>query len=191
VLCRACNLAIGHAKESADVIAGLIQYLNGKGRQGEQMGATSEHFSAMELECHGTKCGPNCAGTDKNGCQQAIVDALEQFRAAVSAHQGKDTGIVVNDAFRCAIHNAEVGGVANSEHVQGIAADVTVWGMTGAQLEAIALTCPSITAIGRSDNPAYIHIDTRHMTQGHARWCYDAHGKWCAWFPAPSSEVNA
>ena len=135
------------------------------------MGATSEHFKDGELSCK--HCGVN-------DCQQPIVDALEQFRALV----GKP--VIIDDAYRCPAHNLAVGGVSDSEHVQGIAADICVEGMSGAELEAAALKCPLITAIGRSDDPAYIHVDTRPMSQGHARWAYaPVTGKWCAWFPAP------
>lgn len=135
------------------------------------MGAKSEHFTDAELACK--HCGIN-------DCQQSLVDALEQFRALV----GKP--VLIDDAYRCSIHNAQVGGVSNSEHVQGIAADIRVEGMSGADMEAAALKCPLIAAIGRSDNPAYIHIDTRHMNQGHARWAYaPVTGKWTTWFPAP------
>ena len=137
---------------------------------------TSEHFSDAELACHGTTCGPNKNGCHVNGCHRVLLDALEQFRALV----GKP--VIVNDAYRCPIHNAQVGGVPDSEHVSGIAADICVDGMSGADLETSALRCPLITAIGRSDDPPYIHIDTRHMSQGIARWSYaPVTGKWCQW----------
>lgn len=135
------------------------------------MGATSEHFTDAELRCH--------CPCQVNGCKQELVDALEQFRALV----GKP--VIVNDAYRCPEHNAAVGGVPDSEHVQGIAADIRVEGMTGGEMEAAAMKCHLIMAIGRSDSPAYVHIDTRPMTRGRALWAYDAHGKWCAYFPPP------
>jgi uncharacterized protein YcbK (DUF882 family) len=134
------------------------------------MGATSEHFSEQELACH--HCGVN-------NCQQSIVNALEQFRAVV----GKP--VLVNDGYRCPVHNAEVGGVSDSEHVQGIAADITVEGMTGAQLEEAAKQCSLVTAFGRSDSPPYIHIDTRSVNQGRVMWAYNSEGKWVHYFPPP------
>lgn len=140
------------------------------------MGLISPHFTEFELACHGNTCGPNGTGCHVNACKQELLDALEQFRAIV----GKP--VAITDAFRCPIHNAAVGGVPDSEHVQGIAADIRVEGMSGAELEAAALKCPLITGIGRSDEPPYIHIDTRPTK---ARWAYDAHGKWCRWFTAP------
>ena len=139
---------------------------------------TSEHFDDAELRCHGTTCGPKKTGCGVNGCKTPLLDALEQFRALV----GKP--VIVDDAYRCSIHNAQVGGVSDSEHLQGIAADIRVEGMSGAEMEAAALRCSLITAIGRSDDPAYIHIDTRRMTEGRARWVYSPNGKWEDWFPA-------
>lgn len=129
-------------------------------------GASSPHFSSAELACK--HCGVNA-------CLPELLDALEQLRAVI----GKP--IIVNDAYRCAEHNAAVGGVPDSEHVQGIGADISVLGMTGAELEAAAQACPLIKGIGRSDSPAYVHIDTRPAP---ARWAYDARGKWCDWYPA-------
>jgi hypothetical protein len=146
------------------------------------MGATSEHFSNSELACHGTTCGPDGTGCRLNECKPELLDALEQFRTLV----GKP--VIIDDAYRDPVHNAQIGGVPNSEHVQGIAADIRVEGMSGAELEAAAMKCSLITAIGRSDNPPYIHIDTRAVTQGRVLWAYDANGKWTHYFP-PGANV--
>jgi uncharacterized protein YcbK (DUF882 family) len=137
------------------------------------MGATSLHFTDAELACH------HC---HVNGCQQAIVDALEQFRATI----GMGRPVIVNSAYRCSIYNAEIGGVPDSEHVQGIAADITVEGMTGGQLEVIAKQCSLITAIGRSDSTPYVHVDTRKISQGRVLWAYNDQGKWVHYFPPPT-----
>ena len=126
------------------------------------MGATSQHFTESELAC------PHCG---VNGCTQALVDALELFRAAV----GKP--VLIDSAYRCPEHNAGTPNAAkNSVHMQGEAADIRVAGMTARELEAIARTIPAIRdgGIGVAPELNYIHIDVRDTA---ARWAYDAGGK--------------
>jgi uncharacterized protein YcbK (DUF882 family) len=129
----------------------------------------SEHFKDAELACH--HCGVNL-------CQQELLDALEALRVAI----GKP--ILVDDAYRCAVHNAEVGGAPHSEHLQGIAADIRVEGMTAAELEAVARQIPAFRGIGRSDQPPYLHVDTRAIA---AEWCYTSTGTVIAYY-APGDQ---
>jgi hypothetical protein len=152
------------------------------------MNLISPHFSNSELKCHGTTCSLIIPGTpcNLNNVQQILLDALEQFRLTSGSKS-----IILDDAYRCAVHNKQVGGVPNSEHVQGIAADLRIEGMTGAELEAIALKCPLITAIGRDDYRNYIHIDTRPMSRGHALWCYAESGTWEPYYSPKSTGVLA
>ena len=139
------------------------------------MGATSEHFSNAELACP-------CCGV--NGCTQALVDALEAFRAAVGQP------VIVDSAYRCPAHNAAIHGASHSEHVQGIAADIKVADKTAVELEAIAKTIPAIHGIGRDDFRNYVHIDTRPTS---VEWCYNRAGAWVHYFPPlePSAPINA
>ena len=144
------------------------------------MGASSPHFSDDELRCRGTNCSAN--GTRPcgvNGCQQGLVDALEAFRALV----GKP--VVIDSAYRCEKHNAQAGGAGKSEHVEGLAADVRVNGMTAAQLESVARGIPAIRGIGRADHQRYVHIDVR-PTPTLAQWCYSPDGRWCSYYPPDS-----
>ena len=132
------------------------------------MGIESEHFKDAELECH------HC---HVNACTQELVDALEALRSIVAKP------ITVDDAYRCPVHNAEVGGVPNSEHTRGIAADIKVAGMTPAEMYQAALRVPTFASggIGVAEHQGYIHVDVREQ---HARWCYDTSGKSCAWDPS-------
>src|ERR1051325_5814172 len=120
------------------------------------MSATGPHFSEVELSCH--HCGINA-------CQQSLVDALEAFRTL----SGKP--VIVTSAYRCPQHNAEAGGAGRSEHVEGLAADIRVEGMTATQMESLARKIPAIRGIGRNDHQQYIHVDVR-PTLTLARWCY-------------------
>lgn len=139
------------------------------------MGATSAHFSEKELACR--HCG-------KNECTTELVQALEAFRVEVG-----NKPVIVNDAYRCSVHNAEVGGVPDSQHVLGQAADIMVIGMTAAQLYNAAVIIPAIKGLGRDDHKNYIHVDVR---SNFARWCYGTNGKQIAWYDPPeeSSEVK-
>ena len=79
----------------------------------------SEHFSAEELMCHGASqghcgCGPETA----NNVSPLLLEKLEALRAMIGGP------IEISCAYRCPAHNAEVGGVSNSQHVDGTAADV-------------------------------------------------------------------
>lgn len=129
--------------------------------------AESEHFKTAELSC--SHCGIN-------GCTQALVDMLEQFRSAI----GKPVG--VNSAFRCAQHNAALGGAPHSQHLLGNAADVHVQGMTPDEMEKVARTIPAIKGIGRAPHQNYIHIDVRDGEVLYC-WCYDEAGKTCSYYP--------
>ncbi|HSP66920.1 MAG TPA: D-Ala-D-Ala carboxypeptidase family metallohydrolase [Bryobacteraceae bacterium] len=132
-----------------------------------RVGATGPHFSEAELACH--HCGVN-------QCKQALVDALEAFRTIV----GKP--VVVDSAYRCPQHNADSGGAVKSEHVEGLAADIRVNGISATELEAAARKIHAIRGIGRNDHQQYIHVDVR-PTLTLARWCYSPDGQWCSYYP--------
>ena len=171
------------------------------------MGATSPHFSEAELRCRGAGCNiipplSPVRGCGENRAKKELVDGLEAYRALlVTAWTAKlrrpvaeFPGVNVHDAYRCLKHNAESGGAGKSEHVDGLAADLSVLGLTPAELEAIARKIPAIRGIGRQDDrinpvahvkkPGYIHVDMR-PTLTLARWSYDSSGKWCTYFPPP------
>lgn len=74
----------------------------------------SAHFDSSEFAC---KCG--CGGLH-NGADinPRLVQVLERMRAILGVP------LVLSCGYRCPTHNAEVGGVSNSQHVYGNAADV-------------------------------------------------------------------
>ena len=71
----------------------------------------SEHFAKSEFVCH-------CCG--QGTVTPRLVELLELLRAKANAP------VHVNCGYRCPKHNAEVGGVPNSQHVEGTAADITI-----------------------------------------------------------------
>ena len=73
-------------------------------------------FSMNEFECH---CG--CRMPDS--ARANIVALVEQVLDPVREQYGKP--VCVNSGYRCARHNAAVGGVTNSQHMRGEAADIS------------------------------------------------------------------
>lgn len=134
------------------------------------MGSVSEHFSEQELACR--HCG-------RNECTPELVEALEMLRASINRP------IIVDDAYRCPEHNKAVGGVPDSQHVLGNAADIRVLGMTAAQLYFAAIRVPGIKGLGRDDHKGYVHVDVRRIF---AQWCYNTEGKQVAWYPPPEDQ---
>jgi uncharacterized protein YcbK (DUF882 family) len=140
-------------------------------------GATSEHFSKRDLACH--HCGVN-------RCTPELVGALEALRAIVSTARGEDTPIIVDDAYRCQVHNSELPQAAkHSQHVLGTAADIRVKGMTAAELYRHATEVPAIRGFGRDDQHQYLHVDVREA-EAPSRWCYNKAGAPTAWYEPPA-----
>lgn len=78
--------------------------------------------------------------------------------------------IKISSGYRSPEHNKSVGGVANSQHVKGKAADIKIDGMTPAQ---VADTIESFIQAGKMKQggigiyPNFVHYDTRGKK---ARW---------------------
>ncbi len=117
------------------------------------MGDLSEHFSKSELACH-------CCGQLK--IESGLLAALELLRTLAS-HE-----IVVHDGYRCIAHNQKAGGVTDSEHTRGMAADIAIAGLTLQQMYELALQVPTFLngGIGVYDG-GFLHVDIRSHQ---ARW---------------------
>jgi uncharacterized protein YcbK (DUF882 family) len=121
------------------------------------VGDLSEHFSKAEFAC---PC-----------CGQVIVDA-ELVRGLEALRNLVDAPIRILSGYRCAAHNAEVGGRPNSQHLTGRAADIEVIGWTSTALYIAAQNVPQFESggIGIYPESSILHVDVR----GHAaRW-----GRW-------------
>ena len=86
---------------------------------------------------------------------------LEQLRAIVKAP------VTILSGYRCPDHNRKVGGAPMSQHVQGIAADVMVKGLTPAKIKRAAEQVARFNAGGIGVYRSWVHVDLR-STQ--ARW---------------------
>lgn len=117
------------------------------------MGDLSPHFSKQELACR-------CCGRLK--VDPRLIDALEALRVLAGVP------IVVHAGYRCPGHNQAVGGVPNSEHTRGLAADIHIPGLSLQEMYDLASEVPQFTqgGIGAYDTN-FLHVDVR----GHrARW---------------------
>lgn len=114
----------------------------------------SEHFDSTEFAC---KCG--CGGL-QNGANISprLVQLLENIR------QQCGTPIIVTSGYRCPEHNRSVGGVFNSRHILGEAADIISYQYKLEELYKIADACG---AEGLGMYPWGIHVDVRGYK---ARW---------------------
>lgn len=119
----------------------------------------SEHFSRAELQCH---CGCETPDHIATNLQNLAVH-LETFRALVGGP------VHVNDAYRCPTENHRVGGVPDSQHLQGKAADLDVGAHTVDQFAVIASKVPAFDkgGIGRYPSQHFLHVDYRN---GPSRW---------------------
>lgn len=83
-----------------------------------------------------------------------LVAKLQQLRDQV----GKP--VTVTSGYRTPEHNSAVGGAAHSYHIQGLAADVVIRGMTSAQIAEIAKRV-GFTGIGIYPTRGHCHVDVR------------------------------
>lgn len=124
--------------------------------------ALSEHFATSEFTCH-------CCGKGADKIDPALVALLEKLRKAAGVP------IHVNCAYRCPKHNAEVGGVPNSQHIEGTAADITIPQIS---FERAAQLVKGLPFDGTGFYPPlgqggawFIHVDTRDGGAGsHIEW---------------------
>lgn len=78
----------------------------------------SAHFKESEFRCH---CG-NCQMIKM---ELGLLTVLEDIITAFTTDAGRAT-VSITSGYRCPDHNKAVGGATNSQHVQGIAADIVV-----------------------------------------------------------------
>lgn len=104
--------------------------------------------------CFKCKC---CGELPTDGMDPRLIDVLN----TIGVYEDE-----INSAYRCPEHNAEVGGVPDSQHVAGTAADVdaTRWGVEGLALLAEQA---GADGIGKYEGDGFVHIDTRGEE---ARW---------------------
>ena len=116
-----------------------------------------KHFKKPEFAC---KCGKYCNGYPVE-IDMNMVKIADEIRNRI----GKP--ITINSGLRCKTHNANVGGVSNSQHLYGNAADLGCpAGCTPSQMSSVAEKIMGDTG-GIGTYSWGIHIDTRSTK---SRW---------------------
>lgn len=116
------------------------------------------YFKRPEFKC---KCGGKYCNGYPVDIDMNMVKIADQIRAKI----GKP--ITINSGLRCKTHNANVGGVSNSQHLLGKAADLGCpAGCTPARMASIAEDIMGDTG-GIGTYSWGIHIDTRSAK---SRW---------------------
>lgn len=120
-----------------------------------------KHFTEKEFRC---SCGCKKAYMD-----QEFVEKLDELREKLN-HP-----IYINSGYRCPEHNAKVGGVPNSEHTRGLAADISTYGKPAVDLLTIAFQL-NFTGFGIKQKGNYsgrfIHLDLGTGPTRPAVWTY-------------------
>lgn len=123
-----------------------MQTLEKKNRQ-----QLSKNFISTEFNCKGNGC-----------CSQTMIDEkLVDYLQKIRDHFKRP--ITITSAYRCAIHNRNVGGATGSYHSQGKAADIVVDGATPLEVAQYAESI-GIKGIGLYETDLdghFVHIDTR------------------------------
>lgn len=109
----------------------------------------AKYFDVSEFAC---KC---CGGLPENGIDVRLQNVLDAMRERAGQP------LILSCAYRCPTHNAEVGGVSNSQHLLGTGADVICPdNMTVDELADLAIKCGA-DGVGRYYNSYFVHVDTR------------------------------
>lgn len=138
------------------------------------MGDLSEHFSSHEFACKckligGTKAKGYCGGEVRAAPE--LIEVLEKMRSDLTLDTGHAVRITITSGYRCPAYNRRVGGARNSQHCDGIAADIKVQYADGDHLSPADVAdyledlYPDKYGIGRY--PSWTHIDVR---PNKARW---------------------
>lgn len=114
----------------------------------------AQHFTEDEFACR-------CCGMVI--VHPRLVEKLETLRQLVGAP------VIVNSGYRCPAHNKAVGGVSNSYHVRGMAADIQTPGLSAGKLAQKAEQVGFDDGVGIYRQQGFIHVDV-DVRGYRARW---------------------
>lgn len=124
-------------------------------KKGENI-SCGKHFVSKDFDCHCLR--PECNFTLHDDNLNAALDALWAFSGPFKIDSG----------YRCEAHNKEVGGVNNSQHLLGKAADCrSLRSYNGNLMARYAEEVPEFANGGIGIYPHFAHCDVR---KGRARW---------------------
>jgi zinc D-Ala-D-Ala carboxypeptidase len=120
----------------------------------------SEHFQEYEFRC---RC-PRCKGLVEANIDDSLYALLEWVRSAVGH------AIKIVSGVRCKEHNAEVGGVENSDHLRGTAADISIVSSQDRFLAIRAVIQLGGKRIGIGKD--FLHLSVDRQTPQQVIWTY-------------------
>lgn len=110
------------------------------------IGDKPTNFKVYEFACHN--------GNDTILVSGKLVKALQKIREHFNAP------VSITSAYRTAEYNKKVGGAKNSYHVQGMAADITVTGISNREVAKFAASF--LLGVGLYNyTGGFVHVDTR------------------------------
>ena len=115
------------------------------------MGDISTHFNRQEFAC---RCGCGFAVVDKK-----LNEVLEDIRDYFAMP------LIINSACRCASYNQKIGGAKRSQHVLGMAADISVMNIHPDRVADYVEEVHKECSTGRYNS--FTHIDVRNVV---AHW---------------------
>lgn len=107
-----------------------------------------KYFNLCEFECH------HCGQLPDKGMNSALLAKLDELRERLGRP------VIVTSGYRCPVHNTNVGGVRNSQHVAGTAADIYCPGVSVDELADMAAEI-GFDGIGRYHGQGFVHVDCR------------------------------
>ncbi len=117
-------------------------------KKGEGLVKLSANFRVSEFACND--------GSDPVFVSPKLVDLLQKIRDHFGA------AVVINSGYRTPTYNTKVGGVYNSQHLYGTAADIVVRGKTPTQVGAYAREImPDYGGVGIYTKKGFTHVDVR------------------------------
>lgn len=114
----------------------------------------SKYFTDIEFACN---C---CGGLPFHGMNSLLLVILDKIRETLGQN------VYVLSGYRCPSHNAKVGGVPDSQHLHGTAADITCYHIDVDKVAALAEKYGA-DGIGIYREQKFVHIDVRGYF---ARW---------------------
>jgi len=120
----------------------------------------SDHFTTDEFAC---RCG--CGFGHREGdVSLALIDTLEEIRELIGRP------IKIASGCRCEEHNRDCGGVENSAHLRGAAADIVVYG--GEDRYLVIGAAYEVGAFGIGVARSFVHVDVDVVLPRPAAWTY-------------------
>lgn len=123
--------------------AAISEHLAVRALVGEAGGGLSPHFRRGEFSC-------KCCRVVK--VAPALVQKLEELRSEIGRP------IIIASGYRCQKKNKKVGGAKHSQHMNGLAADLVV---PGVSMRTVAMAARKVGFSFVLNEGDHVHVDMR------------------------------